>query len=60
LQSFPDDFEFIGPSPKVIAFMVGAAVPPLLGRAFGFRIARLLSAYNRRLAQLRSKRNSRA
>ncbi|MDF2434911.1 MAG: hypothetical protein JWP44_4542, partial [Mucilaginibacter sp.] len=41
---------------KVIAYMVGGAVPPLLGRAFGLRIAQLLDAYERRLGQSRPSR----
>ena len=34
IQSFPDDFEFIG-NPNEIATMIGNAVPPLLARELG-------------------------
>ena len=34
IQSFPDDFEFIG-SPQEIATMIGNAVPPLLTLKLG-------------------------
>jgi DNA (cytosine-5)-methyltransferase 1 len=42
LQSFPDDFQFCDASLKTLATMVGGAVPPLLAKAFGLRIAALL------------------
>jgi DNA (cytosine-5)-methyltransferase 1 len=42
LQSFPDDFQFCEASQKTLATMVGGAVPPLLAKAFGLRIAALL------------------
>ena len=37
LQSFPDDFIFIGPKNKQLV-QIGNAVPPLLGKAIGIAI----------------------
>jgi len=48
LQSFTDGFKFVGSSPKMIANLIGGAVPPLLARAFGLQIASLLAACERR------------
>lgn len=35
LQSFPDDFEFVGDTRKSLHRQIGNAVPPLLGEALG-------------------------
>lgn len=43
LQSFPDDFHFIGPRERV-ARQIGNALPPLLARAFAREIGRSLVA----------------
>lgn len=37
LQSFPDDFIFMGPKNKQLV-QIGNAVPPLLGKAIGIAI----------------------
>lgn len=42
LQSFPDDFEFIGNQQQTYV-QVGNAVPPLLGKALGIQIMKYLS-----------------
>lgn len=43
LQSFPDDFRFVGSKPQ-IAKQIGNAVPPLLGSAIANYLADLLDA----------------
>ena len=42
LQSFPDDFHFIGTQSSVFQ-MIGNAVPPLLGKNIALSVAELLS-----------------
>ncbi len=45
LQSFPDDFKFVGTSEiRKLSALVGSAVPPLLGKALGKQIAQYLDA----------------
>ena len=45
LQSFPDDFEFIGNQQETYV-QVGNAVPPLLAKAVGIAVKRFLNKYN--------------
>lgn len=42
LQSFPDDFEFVGGTLKSLHRQIGNAVPPLLGEALGRAVHRAL------------------
>lgn len=54
LQSFPDDFRFVGPKTKVL-IQIGNAVPPLLGKAVGSSITAMLAAEKKgRLLKKRS------
>jgi len=41
LQSFPDDFQFVGPRSQIIK-QIGNAVPPLMGRVIAESLARVL------------------
>jgi DNA (cytosine-5)-methyltransferase 1 len=43
LQSFPDSFRFAGPKSKVLV-QIGNAVPPLLGKAIGGALQRMIAA----------------
>lgn len=43
LQSFPDSFRFSGPKSKVLV-QIGNAVPPLLGKAIGGALMRMIAA----------------
>jgi site-specific DNA-cytosine methylase len=43
LQSFPDEFRFVGPKSKVLV-QIGNAVPPLLGKAVAEAIKPMLAA----------------
>lgn len=43
LQSFPDSFRFFGPKSKVLV-QIGNAVPPLLGKAIGGALMKMIEA----------------
>ena len=43
IQSFPDNFEFVGSSVKAIYEMIGNAVPPLLGKTMAEAIYKYLA-----------------
>lgn len=43
IQSFPDDFEFVGSSVKAVYEMIGNAVPPLLGKTMAEAIYKYLA-----------------
>ena len=46
IQSFPDEFEFIGNQQETY-IQVGNAVPPLLGKAIGESIMNFLDEYTK-------------
>lgn len=48
LQSFPDDFEFVGNQQETYV-QVGNAVPPLLAKALGTEVKRFLTKFNNSL-----------
>lgn len=48
LQSFDDAFRFIGSSQEAISHMIGSAVPPRLGCAFGQALATALDELQKR------------
>jgi site-specific DNA-cytosine methylase len=53
LQSFPDEFRFFGPKSKVLV-QIGNAVPPLLGRAIGVALGRMIEKSRAAELKLRS------